>query len=154
DEDDPVEGFQSQPYHWDGTSFTQVGSRLANPFSFESDVVAIYNMFGTDTTNLWAVGTEGAILRRTADGWQQVGPREPTGEWRGIWGDGPSDMWVVGTHGRIRHWTGSAFVSDSLPSGHDLNSVWGFSATNVWAVGASGTFAHWDGSHWTETKHG
>jgi hypothetical protein len=136
------------PYHWNGISFTAVGSYAG---ILERGVQSLNATFGASASDVWAVGTSGLILRNTGNGWQQVGTREPNINWNGIWGSAATDIWIVGDGGQIRHWDGmNLTVSPSPPNvaGETLAGVYGFAADNVYAVGRNGSIIHF-GATWT-----
>src|SRR5215472_15292457 len=112
---------------------------------------ALYGVWGSEASDVWAVGDGGAILHWDGSAWMPV-PSGTTDTLLGVWGSGASDVWAVGLDGTIFHWDGIAWTSVS--SGTSLTGVWGSEASDVWAVGGSGTILHWDGSAWTGVSSG
>jgi hypothetical protein len=108
---------------------------------------------------LLAVGQDGAIFRRNAEGWHQDAmPSTAAGaDLYGVWGmpDGtavavggglpsPSDTSV------ILHFDGSEWtrVDTSALATKTLRSVWASGPDDYWAVGDNGVIAHFDGERW------
>ncbi|MBN2493674.1 MAG: hypothetical protein JXR96_03695 [Deltaproteobacteria bacterium] len=104
-------------------------------------------------SEVWAVGRQGAVLRKTPHGWQTSVAAVPSSpDLHAIWGSGNGPIWVVGGFGRIGHIDdGGRFVPyENSPANVDLFDVHGSSGSDVWAVGAGGKVFHGDGSSWTE----
>ena len=103
---------------------------------------------GTSPTDLWAVGDEGVVLRRTVSGsvasWSVV-PSGTTGNLQSVWSATAGDLWIVGTTGALRSkgtpgTAGFTFVAAKPPAAlldglTGLYRVWGTDAKNVWMVG-------------------
>jgi hypothetical protein len=124
----------------------------------------LYGLWGSGTSDLWAVGVYGTILRGNGTDWTSLWSGVTTQPLNGFWASGPNDAWAVGNVGTILHWDGSAWSKVQsgtsppvLPKDLDLFAVWGSSATDVWVVGggvipgtpnaaATGVILHWDGT--------
>ena len=123
-------------------------------------------VWGSNATNVWAVGANSAIRKYTGSWAGQTRSDGRTETLRGVWGSSATDVWIVGdrytrssqyrytllhtTNGGTS-WTNTG---DSLTSGVDLNGVWGSSGSNVIAVGASGRIMRWNGSAWSTKTSG
>jgi len=108
----------------------------------------LYAVFGTSASNVWAVGSNGTILRYDGSAWAaQTSPT--TAELRGVWGASAAAAWAVGTGGKIVKWDGANWTNATSGTINGLTGVWGASATDVWAVGTGGTILHWGGVAWT-----
>lgn len=83
-------------YQWDGTSW---GANVA-PSIEESSIASIW---GTDASNIWAVGGNGLILHWDGKAWTQRQSGTPK-SLHGVWGPNADQLWVVGDNGTILHW--------------------------------------------------
>ena len=101
------------------------------------------------STDVWAVGWGGTVLRFDGGAWQLV-PSGTTEYLTGVWGSSASDVWVTGANGTLRHWNGSAWSAVDTGDTIWLQAVWGTAANDVWAVGWSDTTLHFDGTKWTK----
>src|SRR5919106_1772367 len=95
---------------------------------------ALYGIWGSSASDIWAVGASGTILHWNGSAWSSVTSGTKAGL-NAVWGSGPSDVWTVGSGGIILHWNGSAWSSEPSGTTDGLRGVWGSSATEVWAVG-------------------
>ncbi|MBA3393458.1 MAG: hypothetical protein H0T89_12485 [Deltaproteobacteria bacterium] len=107
----------------------------------------LWSMSGTSPTNLWALGSEGDLIRRTATGWTKVAmPLTPNDHAATVNVVSANSVWIVGAYASA-HWDGQRFTR------HDelryMRDSWGASASDVWAVGEGGRIAHFDGTAWT-----
>lgn len=111
------------------------------------------DVWGTDTSNIWAVGDGGVILKWNGSVWatQTSGT---TANLLRVWGADASNVWAVGSGGTIRKWDGSTWSAQTSGTTNILRSVHGSSASNVWAGGNSGTVLKWNGSAWTAQTFG
>lgn len=104
----------------------------------------------TSPTNIWALGSMGDIVRRTASGWQRVeSPLSPdTDDMEAVLALADNDVWFGG-YWRSAHWNGTTF--DLVPELTGIKAMWAASRTNIWAVGEYGVMFHYDGLAWTKT---
>jgi len=120
-------------------------------------------VFGFGPDDVWAVGEGGAVIRKTAAGWEQLdaGTTEPL--W-GVWGASANDVWIVGGSPEgdaptLLHWDGSAFTPHVLDAAqNDRNAVavfkvWGIGG-RTFAVGQDGLIIEFDGSQWVQMSAG
>jgi hypothetical protein len=115
----------------------------------------LYSIWGSSSSDVWAVGESGAIVHWNGKVWSQV-PSGVAGALRSVWAASPSDAWTVGDDAAVLHWNGSAWSprSDVPATGYYWRAVWGTSASDVWIVGGNeaiggGAMMHWDGADWT-----
>jgi len=97
-----------------------------------------------DENDVFAVGDEGAILRR-ANGkdWSTM----PSGTGLNltcVWGSSSSDVWVGTTSSTVLHYDGTSWAQLSAPI-PNVDSIWGSSPNDIWLIG-SGVTMHWNGS--------
>ena len=122
---------------------------------------ALYDVWGTDENNVWAVGT--VLINDTAYGvikWNGV-------EWKGdkkiggvsaIYGFSNNEVWAVG--GAVEKWdgvkwnridatvtNGNVTIKDSILFYNNPDtSIWGISSSNLYLGNAWGKIIHWDGT--------
>lgn len=107
------------------------------------------DVWGAAATDVWAVGSNGALVRYNGTAWSAVaGP--VTARLNGVHGSAANDVWAVGDGGAIIHFNGA--VWNIVPSGTtgDLNAVHAISATDAIAVGDNGAIIRWNGSQWLD----
>jgi hypothetical protein len=119
---------------------------------------SLYGVWGSSTSNIFAVGRGGHIMRSTGQGWTAM--QSPTTRTlRRVWGSGPNDVWAVGDSVLLRFngtaWqpvpmTGVLAQMQSAPTSQNVvqAGLWGASASDVYLGGNSGRIAHFDGVTW------
>lgn len=108
--------------------------------------VSLTSVWGTDRTNVYAVGSAGMVLRYNGQSWSRV--TVPSGNtFLRVWGFGPDAIWVVGVDVAMR-WDGTSWRETILPGPAELWGVWGSSPANMQAVGQNGLILRWDGNSW------
>src|SRR5258705_12876346 len=101
----------------------------------------LFGIWGTSTSDVWAVGNNGTILHYNGTSWSSVS--SGTSEFLfGIWGTSTSDVWAVGDNGTILHYNGASWSSIGSATTDHLAGVWGAGASSVWAVGGYRTINH------------
>ncbi|MCC6751256.1 MAG: hypothetical protein IT371_26625 [Deltaproteobacteria bacterium] len=109
---------------------------------------SLYGLWGTDASNLWAVGAGGVILRCQGGSWSRA--TSPTSAaLQAVWGDGAGHAFAVGAGGTILALQGESWRAEASPVTTDLTSVWGSSPSSVWSVGSGGAILRYDGTSWT-----
>lgn len=114
---------------------------------------------------LWAVGTNGTILRSHSrgDAWRMM----PTGvmsDLHGVFATDHHHAWAVGADGMLLAFDGTKWTRVPAPveSTAILRSVWAASATDVWVVGSEndpksereiGILLHFDGTKWSRLSN-
>ena len=123
----------------------------SNPLPQGNTVISVW---GTASTDVWAVGASGTILHSDGSAWSGF-PSETTSPLYGVWGSASTDVWAVGAPdhagdpGTILHWDGSAWSSVPGVTYATVFGVWGSASSDVWAVDGNGNIVHWDGSAWS-----
>jgi hypothetical protein len=109
----------------------------------------LWSSSGTSPNNLWALGSYGDIIRRTASGWSRVdSPFSRDNDFTyAVHAISSNDVWFGGAYNSA-HWDGQSFAL--VPDLHEVKDFWSTSSTSVWAVGEGGLIAHYDGSTWTK----
>ena len=108
---------------------------------------------GTGTSDIYAVGQDGAIRHFDGVSWSPVSGVTTSAVY-GVWGASSDNVFAAGAGGTILHYDGSAWSTMAGGSTSDLYSIWGASSDNVFAVGAGGTILHYDGSAWSAMTSG
>ncbi|MDY6835720.1 MAG: hypothetical protein SVY53_13060, partial [Chloroflexota bacterium] len=108
----------------------------------------LYGVWGSSSTDVFAVGGDGTILHYDGSDWS--GMTSPTSRWfSGVWGSSSTDVFAVGGDGTILHYDGSDWSGMTSGTSDWLYGVWGSSSTDVFAVGDFGTILHYDGGAWS-----
>jgi hypothetical protein len=104
-------------------------------------------LWGSSTTNIYAVGSSGTILSFNGTSWKLVTPAITSVDLYCIWGSSANDILVGGYLGKLFRYNGIAWQSLSLTS-QDLRAIWGSSDSDVYATGSHGDILHYDGTTW------
>ncbi|MFD0894047.1 choice-of-anchor D domain-containing protein [Luteolibacter ambystomatis] len=132
------------------------------PTGLSGSTTIFYAIWGTDASNVWAVGSGSTILRYNGTSWALQGlsftPTANNHLW-GVWGADANNVWAVGGDsfvgsGTIFKWNGSTWTAQTSGTTQVLQGVWGTGTTNAWAVGFSGTILRWNGSAWSPETSG
>ncbi len=110
---------------------------------------ALYGIWGTNRSDVYACGWGGLIFRSVDDTtWERM--ESPTNETLlDIWGYSESNIYAVGTGGTILHYDGNAWTAVSSGVTTTIYSIWGSSPERIHAVGAKGVILDYDGAAWT-----
>jgi hypothetical protein len=111
----------------------------------------IISLGGSSSSDIWAAGIGGEILRGGTQGMTELAHARPLTN-RSVWPVGPNDAWVAspGAMGVLRWKDGQPADSWAAANPRAVNDVMGRSASDLWVVGAAGLAAHYDGTSWTE----
>jgi hypothetical protein len=107
-------------------------------------------LWGSATTNIYAVGSSGTILSFNGASWRLISPAITSVDLYSIWGSSADNILVGGYLGKLFHYNGLAWESVSLGSitSQDIRAIWGSSGLDVYATGSYGDILHYDGSTW------
>ncbi|MEM7675333.1 MAG: hypothetical protein AAF449_04940 [Myxococcota bacterium] len=141
---------------FDGQAWTDVDLGLEVPL--------LNWAFGFGANDVFVVGNQGTVLRRTGQGWTATATITDQDLW-GVWGANPNDVWAVGGNGReegqatLLRFDGASWRRVEVPalsrSGvFAFFKVWGTSADNVYVVGQRGAVLRWNGTELTEVLVG
>ena len=103
---------------------------------------ALYGVWGSSGSDVFAVGQLGTILHCNGSAWSAMSSGT-TIILRGVWGSSGSDVLAIGSSGTILHYNGSAWSAMTSGTTNSLYGVWGSSGSDVFAVGLSGTILHY-----------
>jgi len=109
----------------------------------------LHGVWAASSTDAFAVGDGGAILRRINGAWTRM-TSNTTSNLKSVWGTSSSNVWAVGQGGGVVHFDGAAWHPVSV-STTDMDAVWGSSASDLWIAGASSVWHSTDGVAWTKT---
>jgi hypothetical protein len=103
---------------------------------------------GVSSTDIWAVGTEGAALHFDGARWQAAS--SGTGELlQTVWAVSAADVWAGGIGG-VRRWDGAAWRADPwFEASSFVSAIHGSGPDDVWVV-ETGRLSRWDGAAWDE----
>jgi len=99
----------------------------------------------------FAVGSNGLIVRRTAEGWLAE-ELAASANLTGVATVSANDVWAVGDFGTLLHFDGTAWQEPKSPTTVNLRGVWAAGPQSVFAVGLLGTLLRWDGTQWFKDK--
>lgn len=109
-------------------------------------------IWGTSSSDVWAVGDYGRVSRFDGTTWTAV-PQRFGGSLEklvGVSGTSSSDVWIVGDSGTVVHYNGTSYASQTLSLGlGKVAAVWASAANDVWISGENGRLGHYDGSKWS-----
>jgi hypothetical protein len=128
---------------------------------------SLTSLHGSDASNVWTVGLDGAAVQFDGHGWVEhdvrqaanleLGENEPCSELslHSVFARSASDVWAVGYifpsvlgPGLILHYDGVNWERHPTGAPDGFFSVWAASESDAWAVGSSGIAYHFDGTSW------
>lgn len=68
----------------------------------------------------------------------------------GVFGFSGNDVFAVGDNGTVIHWTGTKWLTVSIPSSESFRAVWGLHSSDLWVAGENGTLLRWNGAIWMD----
>lgn len=102
---------------------------------------ALLSIWGTDSSNVWAVGSDDgsgpAVLHYDGTAWSRV-DTGTSGDLWWVWGDGEGTVWFSGAYGRVIKHDIATGVSEERTITEPqitLFGFWGATADELWAVG-------------------
>lgn len=95
------------------------------------------------STDGWAAGANGRILRFDGANWVAVTSPYTTTYWRRMWFVNSNDGWLVGDGGYIAHWNGTSWLGVTSPTTQSIYAVVFFDSNNGWAFGNGGVVLHY-----------
>jgi hypothetical protein len=101
---------------------------------------ALYGVWGSSPSDVFAVGQAGNIQRFNGSTWSKL-TNADTRALSAVWGSSGTNVYAVGSTGAILRYTGT-WASVTSGTTASLFDVWGSSATDIFAVGTSGTIVH------------
>ena len=129
--------------HYDGSKWTRMGGDIA---------VTLRDIWGTSSSDVFAVGEEGTILHYDGARWSEMSSGTTMGL-NAIWGMSDKDVFAVGESGAVLHYDGISWTVLGNDIEADLEGVWGRAADDLFAVGgewgSGGRIYHYNGSDWS-----
>lgn len=116
------------------------------------DSTSYAGIWGTSSSDVWAVGDYGRVAHFDGATWAAVSQRFGGSSERliGVSGTSSSDVWFAGDAGTVVHYNGSSYASQTVSLGiSKVTAIWASAANDVWLGGADGKLAHYDGSKWS-----
>jgi hypothetical protein len=120
-------GFGGYVLHYDGSSW-KTELNLG---------VSYYDIWGTSATEVWVVGDQGRIIRRSAGGQWSTEPTTTSRGLRGIWGESPDHIFAVGQAGEIVELKNNVWTRLPPVFGYGLYDVAGYrvrKSTGEWSI--------------------
>ncbi|MCP4246393.1 MAG: hypothetical protein GY778_05020, partial [bacterium] len=126
--------------HYDGSDWVDYSPGTAD---YVNDV------WGPGADAIYAVGSNGAIIRYDGTSWASVSHGLGNPYLRTIWGTASDDIWVAAEDGVMWHYDGVQWQSHSTwPPGYGYTKdLWGSASDDYYAVTNSGVL-HYDGTEW------
>lgn len=118
-----------------------------------------YAMWASPAGDVWAVGENGSIARRTAGAWRRETKGDNVTSNAAIWGRSDNDLWMASSTATLQHWDGNHWtpspVIEGLSWGY-LDRVWltGDATGTAWVIathdslGYYNRIARWNGTSW------
>jgi len=114
----------------------------------------IYDMWGSSSRDVWAVGTRGALFHFDGERWESLPCEGKPIHHFGIWGADARAAWIAASWGKVLRWDGEAWRREQLPTSTTLMGVHGTSRSDVWIVGRKGLTVRWNGAEWKPVETG
>ena len=96
----------------------------------------LFGVWARSAADVWAVGRNGTILRRTDGAWHVV-PSGTTDQLHAVWAAPDSDLVVVGGQNARFMRLANETITSSTAGGPSLNSIWGFASDRFYVVGSA-----------------
>lgn len=119
--------------------------KVASPTTVQLDAI-----WGTSSSDVWAVGHDGVALHYDGAGWTQV-DSGTTEVIHAVWGVAPDAYWAGEGDGNLLKWDGASWTPDpwfAANDTYDIRSISGTSAADVW-VSTGHELFHWNGAEWS-----
>lgn len=128
-----------------GTTWTR------DVFNFEAELLSV----SATSTEAWAVGDAGAMLRKDTNPWAPQSSGRTTAL-RGLSSADTKTAWATGANGAILRYSSDtrAWAPVTLPGSPLMYSIAAVSANEAYAVGAGGAVFKWNGVSWGALNSG
>jgi hypothetical protein len=121
---------------------------FVNGRSYPWTDTSLRSVFMLNSSNVWAVGQNGGILRCDGVAWKTVA--SPTDSWlQSVYMNNETDGWAVGSDGAIIRWNGTFWGTVPSPIAENLYEMSMVNPDDGWAVGWDGNTIHWNGTGWS-----
>lgn len=116
--------------------------------------VNLYGIWGAAASQIWAVGQNGTILRRTNEGMWTTETNLMVDSLYAVWGTSANDVWAVGDASTVLRYDGANWSKVNGPQSQiNLSGVWrSDSGSNLWVTGDNGYLANWAEGSWHEVS--
>lgn len=95
-------------------------------------------IWGTSSSNIYAVGSGGVILHYDGTAWSRVTGVAVTENLNAVHGSSASNIVAVGENGILVQYNGSAWTKRTVTSSQNLNAVWVVSTSRMFIAGENG----------------
>jgi len=106
-----------------------------------------YKVWGTSSSDVFAVGTEGVIVHYDGVAWSNM-DSGVNYNLLDLWGYSPHDVFAVGEKGTIIHYDGKGWNNMESGTEEILIDVGGSSSKDTFAISIKGTIFLYDGINW------
>jgi len=139
--DTPYSAYWDEPIleHYNGTTFSAV--------ELTGVKWGLYDIWGSDSDSIFAVGYNGTILQYTGATWSIMATGGTSPVWlNSVWGSSNSNVFASGSKGSLLRYDGTSWNVIPTHTGEDLWDVWGLSDTSVYQAGTKGRVLRYDGT--------
>jgi len=126
------------------------GEAPQDPFPDPDIINWVFDIWGTGTDNVFAVGRPGFILHFDGAAWTRTDVS--AGTLTSVWGTGPNDVYACGHEGVLFHYDGSSWSSLDSGTEENLYDVGLGPYGEIYIVGQDGTLKRRSGSSWVSTQ--
>jgi hypothetical protein len=144
------------------TESSDAGNDAAADSKYDEDPIrgvtqaGLAAVWGTGADDVWAVGSEGAIVHWDGKTLKIVAS-STSRSLHAISGTGPDDIWAGGEEGTTLHWDGTRFDFVERWEKETFLGITAIAPDNVWIVGVvpvdrMGLVRHFDGESWTAAE--
>ncbi len=114
------------------------------------------DLFVLDSSEWYAVGLAGAVLRRKNGVYEHM--QTPTdSELQAVWAGASDDVWIASADGEVLHYDGADWqvVYQEPQENHGrFKSIVGLPNGHIWVASYGYAVHHFDGQQWTKYTHG
>ncbi len=104
---------------------------------------SLWGIWGSDQSNIWAVGDHGTLLHFTGGLWMTT-PSPTQARLLRVWGSGSDNVWAVGDDATVIRYDGTSWAPVPVPASvGQLIGVHGQGTADVWVVGDRGVLLHY-----------
>jgi len=118
----------------------------------------LFGVWGGSATDVFAVGSGGAILHYDGSSWQSMSS-PASDDIEGIWGNSADDVWaveyycdwgpLVECYGGLIHYDGTTWARSASAPTSEVHGIWTMSP-HIFVVGDVGIVWHYNGSSWSQ----
>ena len=96
----------------------------------QTPVKCINGIWGTSSNDIFAAGSDGAILHYDGNKWQMMDSKVETSLY-GVWGTDSNNVYVIGNNGELLHYDGKSWRQIDTGESRSLLNIWGYSSKDI-----------------------